>query len=78
VSGVDRFLVEKRLADDEIESRPLWKPMHLQPVFEDADHVVTGVSERLFDRGMCLPSGSSLSSDDQARVIGIIRELWPR
>ena len=77
VAGVDRHAIEKALAVEDIESRPLWKPMHQQPVFREADSLVTGVSDGLFDRGLCLPSGSSLSSDDQARVIGIIRELWP-
>jgi dTDP-4-amino-4,6-dideoxygalactose transaminase len=77
VAGVDRHAVEKALAAEDVESRPLWKPMHRQPVFRDAERVVTGVSDGLFERGLCLPSGSNLSSDDQARVIGVLRGLWP-
>jgi dTDP-4-amino-4,6-dideoxygalactose transaminase len=59
----------------DIESRPLWKPMHQQPVFKAADSVLTGVSDELFRRGLCLPSGSSLQAADQARVIEIVRDL---
>ncbi|WP_143542348.1 DegT/DnrJ/EryC1/StrS family aminotransferase [Robiginitalea sediminis] len=55
-----------------IESRPLWKPMHLQPVFEQAEHFTDGTSEDLFDRGLCLPSGSNLSESDLNRTIDLI------
>ncbi|MBC7632006.1 aminotransferase class V-fold PLP-dependent enzyme [Aeromicrobium sp.] len=58
----------KHLAADDIESRPLWKPMHLQPVFADAHHSTTGSAESLFDTGLSLPSGSALTEDDVARV----------
>jgi dTDP-4-amino-4,6-dideoxygalactose transaminase len=57
---------------EDIESRPLWKPMHLQPVFAGAPSLVTGVSERLFQTGMCVPSGSSMSNEDVDRVAGLI------
>ncbi|MBT2473848.1 aminotransferase class I/II-fold pyridoxal phosphate-dependent enzyme [Microbacterium sp. ISL-103] len=56
------------LAEDDIESRPLWKPMHLQPVFAGSRGVITGASERLFDRGLTLPSGSALTDVQRARV----------
>ena len=75
-ADVDRHQIEKALAAEDIESRPLWKPMHLQPVFRDVQAVVNGVSDRLFERGLCLPSGSNLSPDDQVRVIETIRGLW--
>lgn len=58
---------------ENIESRPLWKPMHLQPVFEKSTSFVNGVSEDLFDRGLCLPSGSSLELEDLERICGIIK-----
>jgi dTDP-4-amino-4,6-dideoxygalactose transaminase len=61
------------LADTEIESRPLWKPMHLQPVYGNAEAVVDGTSEELFDRGLCLPSSSVLSDNDVDEVIAHIR-----
>ncbi len=57
------------LAEDNIESRPLWKPMHLQPVFHENAMFVDGTSENLFDRGLCLPSGSNLSESDLQRVV---------
>ncbi|WP_271393593.1 DegT/DnrJ/EryC1/StrS family aminotransferase [Aequorivita sinensis] len=51
-----------------IEARPLWKPMHLQPIFKDAPSYVNGVGERLFKTGLCLPSGSNLNDVDRARI----------
>ena len=56
-----------------IESRPLWKPMHLQPVYKDAPAYVNGVSESLFKRGLCLPSGPMVSDDDVERVIAAVK-----
>ena len=63
-----RDRVMAALDEQDIESRPLWKPMHLQPVFRDADAFVDGTSQDLFERGLCLPSGSGLSDDDIDRV----------
>jgi dTDP-4-amino-4,6-dideoxygalactose transaminase len=63
------------LESHDIESRPLWKPMHQQPIFKAAESFLTGVSDDLFDRGMCLPSGSSLSEADQARTIEVVQSL---
>lgn len=57
------------LLEEDIESRPLWKPMHLQPVFENSPHFSDGTSEDLFDRGLCLPSGSNLSQEDLRRIV---------
>jgi dTDP-4-amino-4,6-dideoxygalactose transaminase len=61
------------LTADDIESRPLWKPMHLQPLYAGAEVVANGVSADLFSRGLCLPSGSALTDDDVARVCSVIR-----
>lgn len=63
------------LLDENIESRPLWKPLHLQPVFSTAQHFVDGTSESLFERGLCLPSGSNLSQDDLDRVVTTIKTV---
>lgn len=63
------------LEADNIESRPLWKPMHLQPVFKEAPAYVTGVSERLFNTGLCLPSGSSLSQVQREEIVARIASL---
>jgi dTDP-4-amino-4,6-dideoxygalactose transaminase len=62
------------LEEENIESRPLWKPMHLQPVFSATPAYVNGVSEDLFSRGLCLPSGSNLTETDLERVMGIIKK----
>lgn len=60
------------LEKENIESRPLWKPMHQQPVFKDAPNYLNGVSDELFKRGLCLPSGSNLSNEELDRVISAI------
>ncbi len=67
---IDRVI--KALERENIESRPLWKPMHLQPLFKDAKSLVNGVSEDLFGRGLCLPSGTSMSDDDVKMISEII------
>ncbi|TWT07034.1 aminotransferase class I/II-fold pyridoxal phosphate-dependent enzyme [Planococcus sp. CPCC 101016] len=59
-----------------IESRPVWKPMHMQPYFEKYDFVGTDVSEKLFKNGICLPSDTKITDEQLERVIKIIRELW--
>ena len=64
------------LAEDNIESRRLWRPMHMQPVFADAPFYGGRVSEDLFDNGLCLPSGSSLTDDDIARVSERIKQFF--
>ncbi len=70
--GADREAIRLALEAEDIEARPLWKPMHLQPIFA-ANHMFGGdVSARLFERGLCLPSGSSLTDDDQDRVVAAI------
>lgn len=56
------------LLTENIEARPLWKPMHLQPVFKDAPSYVNGVGKRLFETGLCLPSGSNLNDADRSRI----------
>ena len=60
------------LEKEQIDSRPLWKPMHQQPVFKDYLNFVNGVSDDLFDRGLCLPSGSNLTSTNLNRIISAI------
>ena len=60
---------------DNVESRPLWKPMHMQPVFAKAPFYGNGVSERLFEIGLCLPSGPTLTDSDIERVVRVIKNL---
>jgi dTDP-4-amino-4,6-dideoxygalactose transaminase len=71
--GTDRETIRLALEAENIESRPMWKPMHLQPVFNGAAMIGGGVSEALFRDGLCLPSGSSMSDADVLRVCEIIK-----
>ncbi len=73
--GATRDDVLAALAAADVEARPLWKPMHLQPLYRDCDRFGGEVSERLFARGLCLPSSSSLSPEAQDRVIEIVRSV---
>ena len=75
-SIIDREKLRLNLHNDNIESRPLWKPMHLQPVFQDCKSYVNGVSEDLFNRGLCLPSGTSMTNEDMKRVVRKVKELY--
>ena len=75
VAGCTRENIRLALDADNIESRPLWKPMHLQPVFAEAPFYGNGTSEHLFDIGLCLPSGPTLTDEDIRRVAGVIRGL---
>jgi dTDP-4-amino-4,6-dideoxygalactose transaminase len=59
-----------------IESRPIWKPMHMQPYFEKYDYVGGDVSEKLFENGLCLPSDTKMTDEDLLRVVQIIKGLW--
>lgn len=68
-----REQIRLALLDKNIESRPLWKPMHLQPVFENQLNFSDGTSEDLFNRGLCLPSGSNLLKEDLMRIVRIIK-----
>ncbi|MDO5971110.1 aminotransferase class I/II-fold pyridoxal phosphate-dependent enzyme [Flavivirga aquimarina] len=67
-----REQIRLKLLKDDIESRPLWKPMHMQAIFKDCLHFTNGTSEDLFDKGLCLPSGSNLSQEDLDRVLNNI------
>lgn len=72
--GADRGMVRRALDEAGIESRPVWKPLHLQPAFRSAGRIGGGVAAGLFERGLCLPSGS-MSPAEQSRVIEVIRRL---
>lgn len=80
-SPVDSKRLRLHLADDLIEARPVWKPMHLQPVFANARYFKSddqSVSDELFQTGLCLPSGSNLSDDQLDRTISSIRAAFDR
>jgi dTDP-4-amino-4,6-dideoxygalactose transaminase len=72
--GCGRETIRTTLASQNIETRPVWKPMHLQPVFKDCECIGGEVSQDLFDRGLCLPSGSNLTEVELARVVAAIRD----
>jgi len=67
-----REAIRLTLQEDDIESRPLWKPMHMQPIFKDCLSYTDGTSENLFNNGLCLPSGSNLTQDDLERILATI------
>ena len=75
-SEIKREDVRLELLKNNIESRPLWKPMHIQPIFNSYDTFNNGVSEDLFNRGLCLPSGSNMDENDLCRVVEIIKGLY--
>ncbi len=68
--------VMEALEKENIESRPVWKPMHMQPFFEKYDFVGTDVAEKLFENGVCLPSDTKMTDGDLKRVVEIIKGLW--
>jgi len=70
-----REKIRLSLLEENIESRPLWKPMHLQPVFSKCDNYLNGISEELFTKGLCLPSGSDLSLSNLERISNTIKQI---
>jgi len=75
-AGTDREKVRLALAEQNIEARPVWKPMHLQPVFAGTRCYGGAVAGKLFENGLCLPSGSNLSENDLQRVIEVVRRCF--
>ncbi len=75
-SGVTRETLRLAFEQDNIESRPLWKPMHMQPIFADAPFYGDGTSEKLFRDGLCLPSGSNLTDADFERIFKVIDTIF--
>ena len=74
--GANREQLRLALAEEQIEARPVWKPLHLQPVFAECEAIAGEVAEDLFARGLCLPSGSNLTTEDLERVIQAIRGFF--
>lgn len=75
ITGFSREDLRLKFLEENIESRPLWKPMHLQPVFSDCPYYGSQVAENLFNDGLCLPSGSNLSDSDRERIKKVILSL---
>ena len=74
--GITRETLRLELEKDNIESRPLWKPMHMQPVFENCSFYGDGTAAKLFEQGLCLPSGSNLTDADLERVFSVIQSVF--
>jgi pyridoxal phosphate-dependent aminotransferase EpsN len=74
--GADREYIRIQLAKQQIEARPVWKPLHLQPVFSECECIGGEVAENLFLHGLCLPSGSNLTEENLARVINAIKAIY--
>ena len=75
VTGVSREDIRLMLLEHQIESRPLWKPMHQQPLYAGTPYYGSGVDERLFEQGLCLPSGSDMTDEQQEEVINRVLSL---
>ncbi len=75
-NGCDREKLRLAFEDANIESRPLWKPMHMQPIFAAYPYYGNKVAETLFDNGLCLPSGSNLTDDDRTRIAAVVHQIF--
>ena len=73
---VKPLAVMEALEKENIEARPVWKPMHLQPFFAKYDYIGENVSEKLFENGICLPSDTKMTDKDLSKVCNIIKNLW--
>lgn len=71
-------VVIDRLNKEHIESRPVWKPMHLQPVFEEYEFIGSDISRKLYENGLCLPSDTKMTNEEQDKVIKVVRSLWSK
>lgn len=77
LSGKVRPLdIMETLELENVESRPVWKPMHMQPFFEEYDFIGDGVSEKIFENGICLPCDTKMTNEDLERIVKIIKGLW--
>ncbi len=75
-SGTTREDVRLALESENIEARPVWKPLHMQPAFKDYPFYGSGISEEIFDKGLCIPSGSNLNEEDLGRVVNVFRRIY--
>ncbi len=76
LAGISPNKIRLRLEENNIESRPVWKPLHLQPLFSDCEKAGGRVAEKLFRTGLCLPSGSALTSEQLQRVVAVIKSCF--
>ena len=77
-NGLTREIIRLALEEENIESRPLWKPMHQQPIFTDCKSYLNGVSDKLFEDGLCLPSGSNLTEEEFDRIFESLDHIFAK
>lgn len=77
-NGLTREEIRLTMEAENIETRPLWKPMHQQPVFKSAKNYLNGVSDKLFENGLCLPSGSNLTEEDFVRIFNCLDSIFSK
>jgi dTDP-4-amino-4,6-dideoxygalactose transaminase len=75
-NGIDRETLRLAFEAENIESRPLWKPLHLQPIFEQYPYYGDNIAETLFETGLCLPSGSNLTDDERGRIAVVVNRVF--
>ena len=76
--GITREMIRLQLEEENIESRPLWKPMHMQPIYEGTKFFGKGVCEKLFENGLCLPSGSNLKEEEFDRIFSTLSTIFKK
>lgn len=76
IKDINVIDIMKSLEEENIESRPVWKPMHMQPYFKDYDYIGKNISESLFDRGICLPSDTNMTNKDIQKVCNVIKRIF--
>jgi dTDP-4-amino-4,6-dideoxygalactose transaminase len=77
-NGLTREVIRLTMDEENIESRPLWKPMHQQPVFASSKSYLNGVSDELFENGLCLPSGSNLTEEEFERIFKCLDTIFSK
>jgi dTDP-4-amino-4,6-dideoxygalactose transaminase len=77
-NGLTREEIRLAMDEENIETRPLWKPMHQQPVFSNSKNYLNGVSDKLFENGLCLPSGSNLTDDEFERIFNCLDRIFSK
>lgn len=78
IDGIDRETLRLAFEAESIECRPLWKPMHLQPIFEKHPYYGGNVAKNLFKKGLCLPSGSNLTDEDRSRIGAVVERIFQK
>ena len=76
--GITREIIRLEFEAENIEARPLWKPMHQQPVFANTNNYLNGVSDKLFENGLCLPSGSNLTEEEFERIFNCLDNIFSK